>query len=102
MSIRLKRQELWESLNHALSKTGQGWIVSSPNDPQIRIEILKDSVLPDVLAERFKIRQSGTGCRILPNAIENEVKDGKGNVIRKTVHAGWVDTDIFYLEILPK
>ena len=84
----------------ALEQTGECWAVSIPGaDRQLRLEILAHSVLPDVLAEQYKIYKGGSGTRIVSNAIEAQIHDKHGNITRRTIHAGEVPVTIYYLEL---
>jgi hypothetical protein len=71
-------------------------------DKELRLEILADSVLPDVLAEQgYQLTKGHNSTRIVSNAISAEVKDNSGRVVRKTFAAGEVPVTVFYL-LLPE
>lgn len=93
----LSKRQLFDALNRSMQTTSDCWIVS-PFGPQVRLEALPDSVVPEALAEQgFKLRNIGTGERIITNAIEHQIKDNKGRIILKTTQPGFVATDLYIL-----
>ena len=45
------------------------------------------------------LKGAAAAPRLIPNAIENEVRDGYGRVIRKLVHAGEVPVELRYITL---
>jgi hypothetical protein len=89
-------------LAKAIESTGEAWAVSIPGaDRQLRLEILADSVLPDVLAEQYQITRGHNSTRIINGAVSAEVIDSGGHVVRKTFHAGEVPVTTYFL-LLPE
>jgi hypothetical protein len=97
---RQKRAELWNAIAGAIGKTNHGWVVSLPDNNKnvMRVEILEDSPLADVLSERYRLTKAGMGERIVNNAIETEYRDKNGRLVSKTVHPGIVQVAIYFLE----
>jgi hypothetical protein len=97
-----KRQETIRALADSIYRTRQGFVVSSctGNDKFLRVEILAGSLLPEKLSELgYRLKRCGSRPRLIPNAIENEVRDGYGRVIRKLVHAGEVPVELRYITL---
>jgi hypothetical protein len=94
-----RRKELAEALTAAIFATNEGWVVSAPNEKNLRVEILQGSVLSDVLAEKYRLTPAGTSQRLLTNAIETEMKGAHGHVIRRNTHHGQVTVSVFILEL---
>jgi hypothetical protein len=88
-------------LANAIETTNEAWIVSIIGaDKHLRLEILADSVLPDVLAEQgYKLTRGHDSTRIVSNAINAEVRDGSGKVILHTFSAGEVPITVWYLTL---
>ena len=92
---RAKRVEEARALAASIFQTGEGWCVSVPGaGKQMRLEILENSRLPDLLAERYRMTREGVSQRMVHNAIE--LLDANG--VRAT-HPGLVTVTVWLLEL---
>jgi hypothetical protein len=63
------RKKLFQGINAYVTERG-GWLVSVPGAPEVTMECLPDSALPnDLRALGYDVREIGDGERILPHRI---------------------------------
>lgn len=95
------RKERFDAINRQAQRLGDAWLVSVPGEPEIRIETLPNSALPEQLRELgYRLTDNGTGERILPSAITEAVLIEGSTRTRTVTHAGIARVRKFSL-ILP-
>jgi hypothetical protein len=104
------RKERFEALNEFVIKRN-GWITSVPGAPEVMVEVLVDSGLPDALAELgYCLVPEGVGERIVPGVIVETLTrrvdgqleplvEGSTKPIVRIEHSGIVRTKRFSFEM---
>jgi hypothetical protein len=64
-----QRKRLWEALNEFIHKSG-GWLVSSPGEKYLRVEIERGSALVTTLDQMgYDVRSAGVSTRVTSNGL---------------------------------
>ena len=100
-SATAKRTELANALAASIFQSGEAWVTSAApgSEKCLRLEVLPQSRLPDLLVERYRMTRGGESQRFVLNAIETELLDAKGRLVRKTTHPGLVTVAVWFLDL---
>jgi hypothetical protein len=64
-----RQKRLWDALNDFIRKSG-GWLVSTPNEKYLRVEVERGSSLPTKLTEfGYDVRSAGVSTRVTSNGL---------------------------------
>jgi len=79
------RKQRFDALNTWVQARG-GWVVSIPGDPEVRIEVLEGSSVPDGLREMgYDIKSMGAAERMVHMAVEEKfVRAPNGTLVSLT------------------
>jgi hypothetical protein len=88
------RKAEFAALNRFIGKRGDGWLVSVVGDPIVRLQVLPNSDLPQILRSMGHVlHEDGEGERLISNAVTEAVLvAGSTRVAFHTQHAGVVKT----------
>ena len=97
----LKRRELIDGLHSAIFQLGGSVVSPITQTKTLRIEAPKGSDIPERLAASgWTIIHVGTSERLMTTSVE-QIKNGRGEVIRTVSHAGPGIVDVFMLDLGP-